>query len=58
MESDVAHEIQVRSECLMDMYEIMGLNQIGKINQAQVEQIYLKFLRAEHRTQDLRPAAV
>jgi hypothetical protein len=43
MESDVAHEIQVRSECLMDMYEIMDHNQIGKIDQAQVEQMYLKF---------------
>ena len=43
MESDVFKEIEVRTECLMEMYEMIEQNQIGKVDQAQVEVLSLKF---------------
>lgn len=34
MEADVLSEIQIRTECLMEMYEMIEQNQLGKVDQA------------------------
>lgn len=33
METDVLNEIQVRTECLMEMYEMIESNQLCKVDQ-------------------------
>jgi hypothetical protein len=43
METDVMNEIQVRTECLMEMYDLMMHSQIGKVDQAEVDAMYLRF---------------
>ena len=32
MENEVLHEIQIRTECLIEMYELIEQNQLGKVD--------------------------
>jgi hypothetical protein len=43
MEADVIHEIQVRTECLIEMYELVEQNQLGKVDQSEVEALHHRF---------------
>ncbi len=43
MEADVLNEIQIRTECLIEMYELVEQNQLGKVDQAEVEALYHRF---------------
>ena len=43
MEADVMNEIKVRTECLMEMYDMIYENQLGKIDQVEVEAMLLRF---------------
>jgi hypothetical protein len=43
METDVLNEIQVRTECLMEMYEMIESNQACKVDQKQVEALQTQF---------------
>lgn len=43
MEADVFNEIQIRTECLIEMYELVEQNQLGKVDQTEVEALFLRF---------------
>ncbi len=43
METDVFTEIQLRTECLIEMYELVEQNQLGKVDQSEVEALFLRF---------------
>ncbi len=43
MEADVINEIQIRTECLIEMYELVEQNQLGKVDQAEVEALYHRY---------------
>lgn len=51
MEADVLNEIQVRTECLMEMYELIETNQLTKVDQSQVERLMQEY---RMRSQDLK----
>ena len=36
-------EIQLRTECLIEMYDLIEQNQLGKVDQAQVEILLHRF---------------
>ena len=37
------NEIKVRTECLIEMYDMVEENQLGKIDQVEVEAMLLRF---------------
>jgi predicted XRE-type DNA-binding protein len=43
MEADVLNEIHIRTECLIEMYELIEQNQLGKVDQAHVEVLLHRF---------------
>ena len=43
METDVLEEINLRTECLMEMYQIVAQTSGEKPNKAQVDKIYQDF---------------
>ena len=48
MEADVLNEIQVRTECLMEMYELIEQNQLCKVDSNQVESLLTEFRTKSH----------
>ena len=43
MEADVFNEIQIRTECLIEMYDLIDQNQLGKVDQVEVEALYQRY---------------
>jgi hypothetical protein len=48
MEADVLKEIQIRTECLIDMYELIEQNQLGKVDKSHVEALLHRFRAQSH----------
>lgn len=43
MEADVINEIQIRGECLIEMYDLVEQSQVAKVDQAEVEALYHRY---------------
>jgi hypothetical protein len=53
MEADVLTEIQVRTECLMEMYQMVESNQLTKVDPNQVEMLQAQFRQKSNELKQL-----